>query len=136
MEASHINIYTSLLYQHVAKKKMEKNRIVKSWELKATSQKSFYKKAYVLEDEKGNLYLQSYDTIVCGIVNGIFKKFWDGYSKTTQVHINNFRKDHNMETLYKKDWESLSVEDYTVSYCDHVSANMGNQYYGIQFACR
>ena len=35
-----------------AKKKMEKNKIVKSWELKATSQKSFYKKAYVLEDEK------------------------------------------------------------------------------------
>lgn len=27
---------------------MEKNRIVKSWELKATSQKSFYKKAYAV----------------------------------------------------------------------------------------
>lgn len=45
---------------------MEKNRIVKSWELKATSQKSFYKKTYALEDEKGNLFLQSYDTIVFG----------------------------------------------------------------------
>lgn len=32
---------------------MERNKIVKSWELKATSQKSFYKKAYVLEDEDG-----------------------------------------------------------------------------------
>lgn len=53
---------------------MEKNKIVKSWELKATSQKSFYKKTYVLEDEKGNIFLQSYDTIVCGIINGIFKK--------------------------------------------------------------
>lgn len=52
---------------------MEKNRIVKSRELKATSQKSFYKKAYVLEDEKGDLFFQSYDTIVCGIINGIFK---------------------------------------------------------------
>lgn len=31
------------------KKKMLKNRIIKSWELDATSQKSFYKKAYVLE---------------------------------------------------------------------------------------
>ena len=41
---------------------MEKIKIVKSWELKATSQKSFYKKAYVLEDEKGDLFLQSYDT--------------------------------------------------------------------------
>ena len=45
---------------------MEKSKIVKSWELKAADQKSFYKKAYVLEDEKGNLFIQSYDTIVFG----------------------------------------------------------------------
>lgn len=115
---------------------MKKSKIVKSWELKATSQKSFYKKAYVLEDEKGNLFLQSYDTIVCGIINGIFKKFWDGYSRTTQAHINDFRKDHNMETLYKKELESLSTDNDPVSYYDHENANMGNRYYGIPFACR
>ena len=34
-----------------AKKEMEKNKIVKSWELKATSQKSFYKKAYEKQKE-------------------------------------------------------------------------------------
>ena len=96
---------------------MGKNIIVKSWELNATSQKSFYKKAYVLEDEKGSLFLQSYDTIVCGIINGIFKKFWDGYSRTTQTHINDFRNAHNMETLYKKEWESLSVDNIMVSVC-------------------
>lgn len=90
---------------------MKKNRIVKSWELKATSQKSFYKKAYVVEDEKGNLFLQSYDTIVCGIINGIFKKLWDGYSITTQTHINDFRNAHNTGTLCKKEWESLSVDN-------------------------
>lgn len=115
---------------------MKKSKIVKSWELKATSQKSFYKKAYVLEDEKGSLFLQSYDTIVCGIINGNFKKFWDGYSKTTIAHVNDFRKAHNMETLYKKDWESLSVENDPVLYYDHKAANMCNQYYGIPFACR
>ena len=38
---------------------MEKSKIVKSWELKATSQKSFYKKAYVLEDEEGNLDVEN-----------------------------------------------------------------------------
>lgn len=130
------NIYTSLLYQFGAKKKMEKSKIVKSWELKATSQKSFYKKAYVLEDEKGNLFLQSYDTIVCGIINGIFKKFWDGYSKTTQTHINDFRSAHNLSTLYKKEWESLSTDNDPVSYYDHENTNMGNQYYGTPFACR
>lgn len=81
---------------------MIKNRIVKSWELQATCQKSFYRKAYVLQDENGNLYLQSYDTIVCGIINGIFKKFWGGYSRTTQTHINDFRKANNMDMLSKK----------------------------------
>ena len=115
---------------------MEKNRIVKSWELKATSQKSFYKKAYVLEDEKGNLFLQSYDTIVCGIINGIFKKFLGGYSRTTQTHINDFRNAHNMKAQYKKEWETLSTDNDPISYYDHKVANMGNQYYGIPFGCR
>lgn len=115
---------------------MGKSKIVKSWELKATSQKAFIKKAYVLEGEKGNLFLQSYDTIVCGIINGIFKKFWGGYSRTTQTHINDFRKAHNMETLYKKEWELLSTDNDPVSYYDHENANMGNQYYSIPFACR
>lgn len=115
---------------------MKKNKIVKSCELKSTSQKSFYKKAYVLEDEKGNLFLQSYDTIVCGIINGTFKKFWDGYSKTTLTHVNDFRNAHNLSTLYKKEWESLSTDNDPVSYYDHENANMGNQYYGIPFACR
>lgn len=43
---------------------------------------------------------------------------------------------HNMKTLYKKEWESLSVDTDPVSYCDHENVNMGNQYYGIPFACR
>lgn len=64
------------------------------------------------------------------------KKFWDGYSNTTKNHVNDFRKANNMDMLSKKDWESLSVEDDTVSYCDHKKANMGNQCYGIPFACR
>lgn len=115
---------------------MKKNKIVRSWELKATSQKSFYRKAYVLEDKRRNLFLQSYDTIVCGIINGVFKKFWDGYSRTTQTHINDFRRAHKMEPLYKKEWESLSVDNDPVPYYDHKDANMGNQYYGIQLARR
>lgn len=89
---------------------MKNNRIVKSWELQATCQKSFYRKAYVLQDERENLYLQSYDTIVCGIIGGVFKKFWDGYSRTTQNHVNDFRKSNDMRTLRKKEWESLSVD--------------------------
>lgn len=132
MEAGPKKIYIRNYYNLIgAKKKMEQIKIVKSWELKATSQKSFYKKAFVLEDSKGSLYLRSYDTIVCGIVNGIFKKFWNGYSKTTITHVNDFRKAHFLEKLYKKDWESLSVDNAPMSYYDHKAANMGNQYYGI-----
>ena len=42
---------------------------MKTFELKATTQKSYYRKAFVLQDASGNVFLQSYDTIVCGIVN-------------------------------------------------------------------
>ena len=46
---------------------------MKTFELKATTQKSYYRKAFVLQDASGNVFLQSYDTIVCGIVNGEFE---------------------------------------------------------------
>lgn len=49
---------------------------------------------------------------------------------------NDFRKSNNMGTLSKKEWESLNVDTDPVSYSDHENANMGNQYYGIQLACR
>lgn len=115
---------------------MKKIKIVKSWELKATGQKSYYKKAYVLEDESKNIYLQSYDTIVCGIVDGSFKKYWDRYSVTTMNHINDFRIQNNLEVIRKKEWESLSADNDPVSYYDHIKGNMGNQYYGIPLGCR
>ena len=51
--------------------------------------KSFYGKAGIIEKE-GNLYLRSYNTIVCGIVNGEFRRFLDEESATTMRHINAF----------------------------------------------
>ena len=51
--------------------------------------KSFYGKAGIIKEE-GNLYLRSYNTIVCGIVNGEFRRFWDEESATTMRHINAF----------------------------------------------
>lgn len=51
--------------------------------------KSFYGKAGIIEKE-GNVYLRSYNTIVCGIVNGEFRRFWDEESVTTMRHINAF----------------------------------------------
>lgn len=51
--------------------------------------KSFYGKAGVIE-ENGNVYLRSYNTIVCGIVDGEFRRFWDEESATTMRHVNAF----------------------------------------------
>ena len=89
---------------------------MKTFELKATTQKSYYRKAFVLQDASGNVFLQSYDTIVCGIVNGEFVRYWDDYSVTT---------------MNKKEWINTIVECSPVQYTDHVAANMGNQNYGI-----
>lgn len=99
-------------------------------ELKATTQKSYYKKAYVLKDGE-NLYLQSYNTIVCGLVEGKFVRYWDGYSLTTMNHVNDFRIQHGLNRLCKKDWDKIPVIADSISYRDHIKANMGNQYYGM-----
>lgn len=54
------------------------------------SRKSFYGKAKVLIDEKGNEYLQSYETIVMARIDGQIVKLWDGWSATTGRHIASF----------------------------------------------
>ena len=100
-------------------------RIWKSFELKPVydRQKSFYKKAYVLVDEDGNWYLESYGTMVCGMTyQGEFERYWGGYSVTTMRHIKEFIYqwydrncwDVSAPTEYanamnKKKWLSISV---------------------------
>lgn len=79
-------------------------------ELKATTQKSYYKKAYVLKDGN-NLFLRSYNTIVCGIVNGKFLRYWDGYSSTTMKHVNDFRVQNGLTSLRKRDWDEIPVSE-------------------------
>ncbi len=52
--------------------------------------KSFYGKAQIIETDKGR-YLKSYNTLICFLsYGGTFIKLWDGYSQTTQRHINSF----------------------------------------------
>ena len=77
------------------------------------SRKSFYGKAHVLEDSNGNIYLKSYNTLVCSIdANGHFHRLWSGYSATTQRHINSFIIEYRLSPVYagKKHWESMEVE--------------------------
>lgn len=56
------------------------------------SRKSFYGKAKVLVHDDGTIQLQSYNTIVCEIVNGVFRMLWDGKSQTTSRHIKEFTR--------------------------------------------
>ena len=89
-------------------------KITNIWELPCyDSRKSFYGKAHVLEDENGNAYLQSYDTIVCYIdPSGYLHRLWEGYSATTQRHINSFILEYRLNPKYsgKKAWDHMEVE--------------------------
>lgn len=97
-------------------------------ELKATKQKSYYKKAYVLKDGE-NQYLQSYNTIVCGIVKGKFIRYWDDYSSTTMNHVDDFREQNGLKRIGKAEWNNIPVMKSPISY--RVNANMGNQRCGM-----
>lgn len=80
------------------------------YELTATSQKSYYGKAQVIECDCGR-YLMSYTTIVCYISNdGDFYRLWDGYSATTMKHINDFILLCGHSEGGKKYWDSLEVK--------------------------
>ena len=78
------------------------------YELKATTQKSYYGKASILENEKV-IALKSYNTIVCFIEKetGDFKKSWSGWSSTTAKHVNDFRILQGLNKINKKQWENI-----------------------------
>lgn len=71
--------------------------------------KSFYGKARILQTEEGYKFLKSYNTVVCGYVNGSLQRYWDGYSATTMRHINSFLDAVGMSAMCKADWTSLPV---------------------------
>lgn len=72
-----------------------------------TNQKSFYKKALVYTDGKGNFALQSYNTIVAVIVKDKMFRTWQGYSRTTQIHINEFTNQILNKDCFKTDYLNL-----------------------------
>lgn len=71
--------------------------------------KSFYGKAHVIDHEDGIIELQSYNTIVCKIDNGVFKRLWSGYNVTTMNHINAFVNLFGIDGGGKAWWCSLPV---------------------------
>lgn len=74
--------------------------------------KSFYKKANVYRDDKGNLLLMSYTTIVAEIQDAIVTEdnkakviIHGWYSMTTARHINEFLQQNGFEKMSKKEME-------------------------------
>lgn len=73
----------------------------------------YYGKARLVEVYSRNnltIYLISYNTAVAKIdTNGHFIRLWDGYSATTQKHIDAFMNRFGMRGLCKADWLSLPI---------------------------
>ena len=83
---------------------------MKTYELKPNNnRKSFYKKAFVIEKDNGDIELKSYDTIVCRIRNGKFERLWSGYSMTTMNHVNAFIDLFGISGGGKAWWTALEV---------------------------
>ena len=110
--------------------------------MKSEFEKKTYNKATVIEKD-GMAYLQSYDTIVCGIdlKDKTFYRFWDDYSRTTQRHIQMFCDMYGIDRCVslKRNWESIPVSfadvdtkrlNYRVA--NHISPIWGYIPYGYQ----
>lgn len=76
-------------------------------------------KSYILSDSNNRaivtesdnaIYLQSYDTLILKFdkVTKTLVKLWNGYSKTTQKHINTFLQIFDVAPLNKKEWEQFT----------------------------
>jgi len=88
--------------------------MIKTYLLKPenSSVKSFYGKAIVTVYSDGTADLKSYETTVCRIsATGEFIRFWNGYSATTARHINEFRMQHGLTALTKKEWLEIPVTE-------------------------
>ena len=115
---------------------------IQGGDMKTKLERKTYNKATVIEKD-GVAYLQSYDTIVCGInlKDKKFYRFWDDYSRTTQRHIQMFCDMYGIDRCVslKRNWESIPVSfadvdtkrlNYRVA--EHISPIWGYVPYGYQ----
>lgn len=92
---------------------MKKNYQVRTLDAHGV-QKSFYGKAVIIKS--GNrVFLQSYDTIVAYIYGGRLFRTWDGWSKTTSLHIDAFCREYGIQSPNKKAWEAMPVKPVDIS---------------------
>lgn len=110
--------------------------------MRSEFEKKTYNKATVIEKD-GVAYLQSYDTIVCGInlETKEFYKFWDGFSRTTQRHIQMFCDEYMVsgKVALKDNWDAIplshaDVDTKRLKYkvAEHISPIYGYIPYGYQ----
>lgn len=110
--------------------------------MKTKLERKTYNKATVIEKD-GVAYLQSYDTIVCGInlETKEFYRFWDGFSRTTQRHIQMFCDEYMVsgKVALKDNWESIPLSHADVNtkrlnyrVANHISPILGYIPYGYQ----
>lgn len=64
-----------------------------------------YNKCAIYEDNKGNSFLLSYDTIVAEIINNKLK-IYGYYSRTTNRHLDTYLNRYGYPTMGKKDVEN------------------------------
>ena len=58
----------------------------------------------------GCYVLTSYYTEVAAIIDGQFKKLWQGYSKTTAKHVDIFRNFFGLCSIGKHEWIEMKTE--------------------------
>ena len=76
--------------------------------------KSFYGKAVVTINDRGDAVLRSYGTDVCMITaSREFLRFWEGYSATTMRHVNDFLAQASIFEGGKKFWDACPVRRYS-----------------------
>lgn len=81
--------------------------------------KSFYNKARVIIADDDDIILQSYTTNVANYNTKTkkFTKLWNGYSRTTMEHIEEFCKQHDIDFIpNKKNWLNLPYDNDKTRY--------------------
>ena len=75
---------------------------------------SFNGRAFVGTDNKYNMFLISYNTVVVGYdtKTGEFHRLWDDWSATTGRHIREFYKQLGYPAPSKKEWDRMPVESW------------------------
>ena len=79
----------------------------------AGARKSFYRKAFILDDLNGTRYLKSYDTVMCSAdADGYVRKYADiqPHSNATRRHVKSFLHVYAPGTS-TKDFDGRAVEN-------------------------